>query len=278
MVCFKFLFFSFLCFVTGSVFSADRLNICNDCFTYLDFERTAASGRVLNNDVVKVLNAKTGEIRKFRLNIEIEPGIGVLIYKDSIAVTAAEYEYAQQAKQGLSNILDFFDSHKNVPEPYAPSALNLIGNSQKINHVSTYYNQTITSGQVWNLYWGSIISLGGVITGVNFVADFYFSDGSKAVMRLSGISAPSSGQVFVFDLLEVWDSSGNKVPINKTEFEQRANDIFYAASAEVMSGLLNVAERYNIFSLQFSRESFGGGGRVSITECRVASDCKIREL
>lgn len=96
-----------LCFAAESVFSAERLNICNDCLTYSDFERTAASGRVLNNDVVKVLNAKTGEIKKFRLNIENEPGMGVIIYREAIAVSSQEHEYAQQAKQGLSSILDF---------------------------------------------------------------------------------------------------------------------------------------------------------------------------
>ena len=86
-------------------------------------------------------------------------------------------------------------------------------------------------------------------------------------------------QIFVFELLEVWDREGNSIPINKHEFDNRANDIFHATSAEVMFGLLNVAERYNIFSLQFSRESFGGGGRVTITDiCNSASACKIKQL
>lgn len=57
---------------------------------------------------------------------------------------------------------------------------------------------------------------------------------------------------------------------------QRAADIFTAASAEAMSRLLNLAERYSILSLNFSRGSFGGGGSVSITECPTPDTCLIK--
>lgn len=275
----KYEFYLVFCvfFAAKDAFSAEILKLCDNCVSYSDFERTAASGSTLSNDIVKVVNPRTGDIRKFKVTFEKEPGIGVIIYKEPMPVSANEYESAQQAMYGLNQILDFFDSHKNVPSAYSNSAVDIIGFSQKINQISTYYNQTITSGQVWNLYWGSILSLGGTLTGLNIVADFYFSDGSKAIMRLSALNTPSSGQVFIFDLLEVWDNQGNKVPINKSEFDRRAGDIYHAVTAEAMSKLLNVAGRHDVFTLQFSRESFGGGGGVRITDCNSASSCKIKE-
>lgn len=272
--------FYFFYFFTFSAFSSERLNICDNCFNYADFELNAASGRIINEEIVKVLNPKTGEIKKFTITIENEPGMGFIIHKQMMPLTADELHYAKQAQQGLAQIIEFFDANKNVPVSYSASALDIIGYSRKINQISMYYNQKVSSGQVFSLYLESLLSL-GVHTvldiQVNIDAEFYFSDGSKAVMRVNKLSVPRTGQIIVFELIEVWDSEGNNVPTNQSEFEQRAGDIYHAVTAETMIQLLNLSHRYGISTLNFSRESFGGGGSVTIKDCNTASNCKIKE-
>jgi hypothetical protein len=269
---------AFVAFATASQIAnaSERFKICESCVSYSEFTRVAVAGGTLNNDIVKVLNPRTGEIRKFKVSFENEPLVGVITYSDPLPVSSVEYQYAQQAKQGLEGIYNFFDTSKNVPHSLSSSALDIIGNTAKINDISMYYNRTITSGQVWGLYWGAIASLGGTLVQVNIVVDVFFSDGSKAVLRLSALNTPSSGQVFILDLLEIWDNQGNNVPINKAQFDQRAADIYAAASAEAMSKLLNVAGRHGILTLNFSRESFGGGGQVIVTDCVTPDVCKIK--
>lgn len=257
-------------------YAGDQLRICDSCNSYNDYSNAALQG-IINptNDIVTVINPKIGTILNFNIVVEIEPGAPIIKYVTAASVSSNEYQAAAQATMGYSQLLDFFNTSKNIPPHIAGSVYDVIGNSQKQNAISDYYNSTITSGQTWALYWSSIGSLGGTLAQINFTVDIIFNDGSKAIMRLSGLNSITSGRLFYFSLMESYDSSGNRVPQTNGEFDYRRNDLFHAPTAESMFNLLRLAERYGIPSLIFTPQSYRGGGRVRFTECSAVEKCIV---
>lgn len=254
--------------------AGDQLRICETCNSYSDYSNAALQGITgPTSDIVSVLNPKTGNMLNFTVVVEIEPGAPVIKYVEAATITSSEYQMAAQATSGYASLLSFFDTTKEIPPALADSVFDVIGNSQKQNALSDYYNASITSGQTWSLYWAAIGSLGGTLSQISFTVDIIFPDGSRAVMRLSGINSPSSSRLFYLALMESYDTVGNRVPQTNGEFDYRRNDMFYAPTAESMYQLLELADRYNTPYLLFTPESYRGGGRVYFTDCNTVEDC-----
>lgn len=263
-----------LSLLSATAQAGDQLRICETCNSYTDYCNAALQGITApTTDIVSVLNPKNGHMLNFKIVVEIEPGAPVIKYVEAATITSNEYQMAAQATSGYASLLSFFDTTKEIPPSLAGSVFDVIGNSQKQNALSDYYNATITSGQTWSLYWSAIGSLGSTLAHIAFTVDIVFPGGSRAVMRLSGINSPTSSRLFYLALMESYDTVGNRVPQTNGEFDYRRNDMFYAPTAEAMHQLLELANRYNTPYLLFTPESYKGGGRVRFTECPAEDDC-----
>jgi hypothetical protein len=255
--------------------AADRLVICDTCYSWNDFTQAAIRGIVTpTTDVTKVLNTNSGAFQAFNIYVEIEPGAATMVYALSAAISNSDYQAVSQVMSAKASLLDFFDTSKNIPENLAGSSFDVIQNSVTQTAVSNYYNSTITAGQTWGLYWSAIGSLGGTLAQISFVVDVYFSDGSSAVLRLSGLNSVTSGKVFLLSLLSATDKNGNKVPITRNEFLNNQGFVYTAPQKEDMAALLELADRNGVSSLFFTSSSFGGGGYRNLNSC----DCRIIDL
>ncbi|PKM18403.1 MAG: hypothetical protein CVV11_13880 [Gammaproteobacteria bacterium HGW-Gammaproteobacteria-15] len=254
--------------------AGDELRICYTCNSFNDYSNAVLQGVTKpTNKVISVYNPTTGTILNFNAVVEIEPGAPVIKYVISANVTTHEYQAAAKATDSYVQLMSFFDTNKEIPSSLAGSIFDVIGNSQKQELLSDYYNLNITSGQTWALYWASIGSLGGSLANIAFSVDVIFSDGSRATMRLSGLNSPITSRLFYLTLVETFDKNGNRVPHTGGEFDYRRNDQFFAPNAESMFQLLEIADRYNVPSLVFTTNSYKGGGRVSYVECKAAEKC-----
>jgi hypothetical protein len=166
------------------------LVVCDTCFNSRNFHSRALATQSAHNSVVSVVNPRTGVIEKYQIFEEWEPTFGLLQSVEQLTPTNLEYQLVNDIRQAREEIDEILFTNKQIPDYLASSALQLIGNYRLQNNVSSYFNSKITSEDVWGFYWGTLVSLGGSIQGAAITVEFSFSDGSKAILQLTGLNTP----------------------------------------------------------------------------------------
>ncbi|WP_420935358.1 hypothetical protein ACOJR9_05565 [Alteromonas sp. A081] len=117
------------------------------------------------------------------------------------------------------------------------------------------------------------MSLGGFINQLlAVVVDLNFQDGSSAIAKLVGYNSVSSGEFFQFQIIKVYDKSGNEVPLEESLFSSGA--IYHAPEYQGFQALVDWAVRNNQVSITFTDSSYRRG-YVKISHCTPEYPCQL---
>jgi hypothetical protein len=110
-----------------------------------------------------------------------------------------------------------------------------------------------------------LASIGGKVVGVNVVVELKFSDLSIVTLKISGINANGELQ---FQILSITDSDGNNIPLNQTEFAAKSREAYTFTNEKNLQNFLEISWRMGIKTVNVTYGSYGGGGSVTIIDCK----------
>jgi hypothetical protein len=254
----KVLFLFVLC-VSLNVNAADILAECNYCDSSYDYENVAkvrASETGKSRNIVIVRNRSTNVEWKFIvISLRAEPGVPSRVNVVESSLTNEEKQLLNKIKQKEFLIEELFNTYQTVPESIATSAYDLVDYSALQNRVANYYLSNQSIQQALGNYVSLLMSAAGELTGIGFIVEVSFSDGSTLAYKIVGLDGKGS---LALAVLNAVDSNGNNISMTKaglTSGTKVFNGSYDAAFVE-----FNEAVRRLGIPVYSGGGTIGGGG------------------
>lgn len=212
-------------FAAGIMTSANATEIweaCNSC-SGPQLQRKAIRAVPANTPGqfdVYVMDFARESLRKFRVTTFYDPRErSYLTAALGVAVEShVEYEFLQGVR-AIKRDIASFAAGTPIPGDVAPSAFDIVHSALRQRRVSDYVNEHLTFWQAIGAPVSVPLLAFGKIVDLNFVISVTFSDGSTALLALTGLEGSLTEIRYTFKLREgsARDADGNLIPSTSAE-------------------------------------------------------------
>jgi len=230
--------------MSGSVQAEDLFTECSSCTSASSFYNVASyvgSHNGTDNDVVYVLNSDTGTMHKYSVvNLSYRDSIFFEPIVEELALTAEDITNKYQLMEDINALRSYV---YDVPTDLANSAYDLIGDGQLQNLVeSSYINNQSVGTRLANYVATLALLAGKIVSNINFVIEVSFSDGSKAIFKVTGVDANAD---ITLKLLSAENSEESPIPITATAMTNSGALKFSGNTGGTGNGGMGLQEFFN---------------------------------
>ncbi|SFD72336.1 hypothetical protein [Pseudoalteromonas denitrificans] len=271
---FVFLIFNFLFFsMESNAVGSNVKSICESCDSLFSFQREAdrLTKRQLGTHKVLIVSLNNEKSYNFvleRTSFNNGEFWEFVVKTRQIAVPPEDKNKIDNAITAKQDAIQAIASNPHtVPVELADGVWDLVGRGWKQTAVGDNY--LTTQGVGSKIY--NYLTLAGAVTGkisssVELGVTLYFSNGSKAFFKISGVDNNGNVQLSFRDGK---DAEGNNVKDSKTTFYQGQ----YNFSKNGLKDFIDAAKRYGINITQGGSPAGSGTGSISCDNANV--NCQV---
>jgi hypothetical protein len=192
---------------------------------------------------IYVFNMAQPQIKAFDADLETMPDGSVfasLVEKAVDADTQSKFDVLADA---YSAVAAEARNAQYIPADIAPSAYRLVNASYVINNVTDYYNNNQSFRTKTANYVAAALALSGRLIDINLTIKVFFSDGSEALFKLTGIG--QNGELGM-ELVSAKDVDNNNIPLTKEGYEAGGEYSFLRGGQNAVEEFLNAAARAGV--------------------------------